>query len=81
MQGFLAPVAASVSLFGIYLLLKYFPDLSLQTFIDGYFFLLGSSTVPSLIAVHARWRQLWRYPLEAGSQFSRSDSVATGNES
>lgn len=47
MQGFLAPVAASVSLFGIYLLLKYFPDLSLQTFIDGYFFLLGSFALTS----------------------------------
>lgn len=46
-QGFLAPVAASVSLFGIYLLLKYFPDLSLQTFIDGYFFLLGSFALTS----------------------------------
>lgn len=47
MQGFLAPVAASVSLFGLYLLIKFFPDLSLQTFIDGYFFLLGSFALSS----------------------------------
>ena len=46
-QGVLAPVAASVSLFGLYLVLKFFPDLSLQTFIDGYFFLLGSFALSS----------------------------------
>ena len=46
-QGVLAPVAASVSLFGLYLVLKFFPDVSLQTFIDGYFFLLGSFALSS----------------------------------
>ena len=45
MQGLLAPVAASFSLFGVYLVLKYFPDLSFQTFIDVYFFLLGSFSI------------------------------------
>lgn len=44
-QGALAPVLASASLFGIYLLLKYFPDLSLQTFLDSYFFLLGTAAI------------------------------------
>eukprot|EP00892_Ulva_mutabilis_P012076 jgi/Ulvmu1/9240/UM005_0340.1 len=46
-EGVLAPVAASVSLFGLYLLLKFFPDLSVQTFIDAYFFLLGSFALSS----------------------------------
>ena len=41
-QGALAPVAASVAIFGIYLLLKNFPDLSLQVLFDAYFWLLGS---------------------------------------
>lgn len=36
---------ASCSLFGLYLLLKYFPDLSLQTLLDGYFFLLGTAAI------------------------------------
>ena len=40
--GALAPVAASISLFSIYLLLKYIPDLDIQTLLNGYFFLLGS---------------------------------------
>jgi minor histocompatibility antigen H13 len=38
-------VLASCSLFGLYLLLKYFPDLSLQTLLDGYFFLLGTAAI------------------------------------
>lgn len=41
-EGLLAPVAASVAIFGAYLLFKYFPDLSLQGFFDAYFWLLGS---------------------------------------
>jgi hypothetical protein len=41
----LAPVLASCSLFGIYLLLKYFPNLSLQTLLDGYFWLLGTAAI------------------------------------
>jgi hypothetical protein len=47
LQGILAPIAASISLFGIYLLIKYVPDLSFQTFIDVYFFLLGSFAISS----------------------------------
>jgi hypothetical protein len=38
-------VLASASLFGIYLVLKYFPDLSLQTLLDAYFFLLGTAAI------------------------------------
>ena len=41
-QGLVAPVLASASLFAMYLLIKYFPDLSLQNFLDAYFFLLAS---------------------------------------
>lgn len=41
-QGILAPVMASLSLFSFYLIIKYFPDLSLQTLLDVYFFLLAS---------------------------------------
>lgn len=36
---------ACASLFGLWLLLKYLPDLSLQTFLDAYFFLLGSAAI------------------------------------
>jgi minor histocompatibility antigen H13 len=45
--GAFAPVAASISLFGIYLLLKYLPDLDIQTLLNAYFFLLGSFAVSS----------------------------------
>ena len=41
-EGFLAPFAASAAIFGIYLLFKYFPDLSLQGFFDVYFWLIGT---------------------------------------
>lgn len=41
-QGLLAPVLASASLFGLYLIIKFLPDLSLQTFLDAYFWLIGS---------------------------------------
>lgn len=44
-EGALAPVLASASLFGVYLVLKYFPDLSLQTLLDAYFFLLGTAAI------------------------------------
>jgi hypothetical protein len=44
-EGALAPVAASAALFGAYLLLKFFPDLNLQTIFDAYFWLLGSVAV------------------------------------
>lgn len=48
-QGALAPVFASCVLFGGYLLIKWFPDLSLQTFINIYFGLLGSYAVSGAV--------------------------------
>jgi minor histocompatibility antigen H13 len=44
-EGALAPFFASASLFGLYLLIKYVPDFSIQTFIDVYFWLLGSFAI------------------------------------
>lgn len=41
-EGALAPILASVSLFVCYLIVKYLPNLSLQTFLNCYFWLLGS---------------------------------------
>ena len=41
-ESALAPILASVSLFVCYLIVKYLPDLSLQTFLNCYFWLLGS---------------------------------------
>jgi minor histocompatibility antigen H13 len=41
-QSILAPVMASLALFGSYILIKYFPDFNLQTLLDVYFFLLAS---------------------------------------
>ena len=38
-----APFLASVSLFGFFLLIKYFPDFNLATLLDCYFFLLAAS--------------------------------------
>ena len=37
-----APFLASVSLFGFFLLIKYFPDFNLATLLDCYFFLLAA---------------------------------------
>jgi len=44
-QGALAPVLASVSLFGAYLVIKFLPDLDLQSVINAYFWLLGCLAV------------------------------------
>ncbi len=44
-EGLLAPVFASTALFGAYLLIKFFPDFNLQTFLNGYFWLLGSIAI------------------------------------
>ena len=38
-QGVLAPVFASLSILSLYLILKFFPNLNLQTMLDIYFFL------------------------------------------
>lgn len=40
--GLLAPVFASGAIFGMYILIKYFPGLSFQTVFDVYFWLLGT---------------------------------------
>lgn len=53
-EGFIAPIAASVAIFGTYLFLKYFPDLSLQSFFDAYFWLLGSIATVGAFAGPAR---------------------------
>ena len=45
MQGALAPVAASVVLFGSFLLIQWLPKLTLQTVFNSYFFLLGTFAV------------------------------------
>eukprot|EP00775_Hariotina_reticulata_P010035 gene10035-10191_t len=44
-ESILAPVLASCSLFGLYLLIKYLPNFSLQTFLDAYFWLLGTVAI------------------------------------
>lgn len=44
-QGFIAPVAASAVIFCTYLLLKYFPDFSLQSILDIYFWILANFAI------------------------------------
>lgn len=44
-QGILAPVLASATLFGGYLLFKLFPDLNIQTALNCYFALVGTVAV------------------------------------
>lgn len=46
----MAPVFASVVLFGGYLLIKAFPNLSLQAFINVYFGILGTAAVSGAAA-------------------------------
>lgn len=48
-QGLLAPIVLSISLFGLYLILKY-TDLDLQTFMNAYFWLLASVALTSAAA-------------------------------
>lgn len=44
-QGAAAPVLASVSLFGLYLLVRFLPDIDLQSILNAYFWLLGAFSV------------------------------------
>eukprot|EP01023_Acetabularia_acetabulum_P067625 TRINITY_DN9362_c0_g1_i5.p1 TRINITY_DN9362_c0_g1~~TRINITY_DN9362_c0_g1_i5.p1 ORF type:complete len:493 (-),score=74.17 TRINITY_DN9362_c0_g1_i5:47-1525(-) len=44
-QGAFAPILASVTLFGGYLLIKFFPNLSPQAVIDAYFWFIGSVAI------------------------------------
>ena len=53
-QGALAPLAASAALLGAYLLVKFFPSFSLQTFFDAYFWLVGSIAIVGAFAPPAR---------------------------
>lgn len=53
-QGALAPVFASVALFGAYLLIKYLPQFDLQTFFNCYFWLIGSIAVIGTLAAPLR---------------------------
>lgn len=43
----MAPLAASIALFGGYLLIKFFPEFSLQTLLNIYFGILGTYSVAS----------------------------------
>lgn len=45
LQGALAPFFASGALFGGYLLIKFFPTLSIESFLNAYFWLIGSIAV------------------------------------
>jgi hypothetical protein len=67
----------AVSLFGLYLLLKYLPDLNIQTFLNAYFWLLGgisiigsfAPTMRSLVRAEGGTgcgRLLWRCLPDAG---------------
>ncbi|EFN51135.1 hypothetical protein CHLNCDRAFT_141337 [Chlorella variabilis] len=70
-EGLLAPVAASVSLFGLYLLLKFLPDLNIQSLLNAYFWLLGSVALvgafgPTLrTAGKGLGQPVWRFQLPA----------------
>ena len=54
LQGALAPLAASAALFGAYLLVKFLPDLKLQTLFNAYFWLVGALAVAGGIALPLR---------------------------
>ena len=58
-EGLLAPIAASLALFGTYLLVKYFPELSLQGFFDAYFWILGTLAFIGAFAQPAREAGKW----------------------
>ena len=45
LQGALAPFAASAALFAGYLVVKFFPNLNLQAFLNAYFWLIGSIAI------------------------------------
>ena len=44
-QGLLAPLAASVSIFTIYLIIRYLPNFSIQTLFDVVFLVVGCNAV------------------------------------
>ncbi|GLI59228.1 hypothetical protein VaNZ11_001072 [Volvox africanus] len=62
-EGILAPVLASVSLFGFYLLIKYLPDFNVKAFLNAYFWMLGTFAIggaafPVLRKVGGQWGEL-----------------------
>lgn len=90
-EGLLAPVAASVSLFSLYLVLKFLPDLNLQTLLNAYFWLLGSISLvgafgPTLRTLGKGLKQpVWQFEVpewaqaedEQGKVVTKSDIVPT----
>ncbi|KAL4439828.1 hypothetical protein ABPG75_002829 [Micractinium tetrahymenae] len=86
-EGVLAPVAASASLFGLYLLLKYFPDLNIQTLLNAYFWLLGSISPigafgPTLRTLGKSVQQpVWRFQLPGWMQMEdeQGETVTQGD--
>lgn len=90
-EGVLAPVAASVSLFGLYLVLKFFPDLNIQSFLNAYFWVLGSISMvgafgPSLRTLAKSVQQpVWHFTLpgwlqaedETGEMVTKGDLAPT----
>jgi hypothetical protein len=49
-QGLAAPLFCSISLFGFYALLRFFPNLDIRTFISGYLGVAGAVAVASNLA-------------------------------
>ncbi|KAI7839759.1 hypothetical protein COHA_006563 [Chlorella ohadii] len=84
-EGLLAPVAASVSLFGLYLLLKFFPNLSIQSLLNAYFWLLGSISMIGAFGPTARTlfksQPVWRFDLPGFMQVEdeRGQPVTQGD--
>jgi hypothetical protein len=58
-QGILAPVLTSGALFGVYALLKYFPDFDLKTILGLYFWILGTFAIAGNVTLPLqRWTAL-----------------------
>jgi len=66
-EGALAPVIASATLFGGYLLFKFFPNLNIQTLLNSYFALVGTAAVAGNL--------LWPIRQWAGKEALGADSL------
>ncbi|KAI8472925.1 MAG: peptidase A22B, signal peptide peptidase [Monoraphidium minutum] len=81
-EGLLAPVVLSISLFGLYLLLKY-TDIDLQTFLNAYFWLLANvaicgAAVPLLArAGDALGQPTWDFTVPEGLLLDESGEPVT----
>lgn len=63
-DGLIAPFLFSASLLSIYLLLRFFPDINLKVFFNGYFWLIGSlSLVQNLIGPGRRLNTMAGLPI------------------